>query len=960
MGFWFTFFLYAGLTILSDLLRPKPDSEGRKPADLGDFRFPTATEQRRIPMIWGTVLVDGPNVTWYGDLLQEAITQEVKSGWLSSDDVVVGFRYHLGVQQSLCMGPLNGPHDGLLRVYIGEQRVLNMGGSPIEHGDTFEIDRPFLFGGEDLGQGGVVGTLQFFAGTNDQAVSSYLANFQVEPVTGDTPAYRDVVYTAPATEHVLFGSSTSIKPWKWELRRIPNGLALGSGHELVDGGANIANVFFEILTNTEWGYAELAADINSSNFTTVAATLHGEGNGFSFLLDSLEELEELVLRLEEQIDGGLYKNPLTGKWEIWLARADYDIGTVPEINATNLVELRSPTTSTWADVASEVNLPFADGEDDYRETYGFAQNMAVTRILGTAVPTEVRHPGVKRAALANALAWRELRTLSQPLFRATFFVDRSLYGTIPGDVLAFTDEDMGFVRLPVRVTSVDYGDFVDGRITINAVQDVFFASAGTFADPPPTAWEPPAATLVAYPADEQLAFEAPRGMLLRDINTTDPLADKIFAAARRQGTEVSFKLYQRNDPTTPAGDYAEFGEVFAFMRIGELAGTLNVGATNPVSSVTITPTPDTQSALEAVFPDVLDVVELGTQLETLCLIGNEFVVVQSAQTSGANVQLNNVYRGVLDSVQEDHAAGTPVYLLFVGAGLGSSAFPAGNVVDVKLLPRAFDDTLDVASATAIQVQLANRTRRPYPPASFDLNGTTLDTTSVDLDGSGSGEDAGVLVDEIVRRDFRTVDEIAALAADAATIFADFPSANSTTVELEVRNGVTVVHSETSIAGTSTTVRQLDVLQGLDTTSLPASLTIALRESHTLGGVVYTSRYWLTLTFSVASPLVGKHAFGALDQSDVSTVYEVQAGDDGTDHDFTLSTSFAVGDVEYRLDGGTWTTLIGAGGTTGTIPAASLSVGTDIEIRHGSTDVDPQKLLTMDVGGTIEAYAVLFS
>lgn len=962
MGFFMTFILYAGLTVLSDLLRPKPELENAKPAGLGDFRVPTATEQRPVPMIWGTVRMEGPNVVWYDDLLQEAILEKVKTGLFSSETITKGFRYHLGVQQALCMGPV----DELTRIWIGEDLVYDgsSGGpdSAVVHNGTFTIDKSDLFGGEELGQGGVVGTMRFFGGTTTQAASTYLSGFQKEPPgSGDTPAYRGICFVAPDIEHVLYGTSTSIPGWKFELRRTPNGLGLTGGKEIVADGCNPANALYELVTDSEWGYGRAASEIDTTNFTTAATTLFDEGNGFSFILDRQEDISELRRRILEQIDGRLFKNQLTGKWQIKLTRNDYNILTVPEVNATNLLDLRDFTRVTWEGTTNEIRVPFEQSNDSYKPTYGFAQDSANIRIVGSRSITQVRHPGVKDATLANSLAWRELRTNAIPLAQGTFVVDRSLYGLQPGDVFAFTDTDLDFVKLPMRIKKIDYGNILEGEITIEAIQDVFFSSAGSFGDPPLTGWTPPSAGLVAYPTAEQLAFEAPRALTLRDPLTPDPVADKVYAAARRQGGDVTFLIMERNSAGTPTGDFSRAGQVFGFMAIGELQSALPISATQPVSSVVVVSTPDTQSKINSSFPNVLDLNELGTELVSLCLVDDEFILVQSSQTSGGNVQLNNVYRGVLDSVQADHSSGAKVYLLFVGAGISDDAVPAGNNVDVKLLPRSANDLLAELSATTIQFQMAHRTRRPYPPASFDLNNVTLDATNVDLDGSGSGEDVGILIDEIVRRDFRTIDEIGALGTDAASIFSDFPTANSTEVEIEIRNGVTVLHSETGLSGTSTTARQLDILAGLDTTSLPATLSIAVRESHTLLSTVYKSRDWFVLDFTVASPLVGKHAWGELDDAEISNVYDVQSGDDSTDHDFTLSSAFTVGDVEYDLNSsGTWLTLISAGGTTGSIPNASLSVGTDIRIRHLSSDVAPQKLLTMDVGGTEEAYAVMIS
>lgn len=67
----FNFVIWIGTTILSYLLQPKP--ENAKPAALGDFNVPTADPNRSIPVVFGTVWVEDPNVVWYGDLLADPI-----------------------------------------------------------------------------------------------------------------------------------------------------------------------------------------------------------------------------------------------------------------------------------------------------------------------------------------------------------------------------------------------------------------------------------------------------------------------------------------------------------------------------------------------------------------------------------------------------------------------------------------------------------------------------------------------------------------------------------------------------------------------------------------------------------------------------------------------------------------------------------------------------------------------
>jgi uncharacterized membrane protein len=61
---------------LSMALAPKPPKPA--PASIQDFDVPTAEEGRPIPVVFGTVLITGPNVIWYGDLRTSPI--KTKSG----------------------------------------------------------------------------------------------------------------------------------------------------------------------------------------------------------------------------------------------------------------------------------------------------------------------------------------------------------------------------------------------------------------------------------------------------------------------------------------------------------------------------------------------------------------------------------------------------------------------------------------------------------------------------------------------------------------------------------------------------------------------------------------------------------------------------------------------------------------------------------------------------------------
>jgi len=61
------YLVYAAISIaISYALRPKPNEA--KPASLEEIEVPTAESDRSVPVIFGTVTIEGPNVVWWGDL----------------------------------------------------------------------------------------------------------------------------------------------------------------------------------------------------------------------------------------------------------------------------------------------------------------------------------------------------------------------------------------------------------------------------------------------------------------------------------------------------------------------------------------------------------------------------------------------------------------------------------------------------------------------------------------------------------------------------------------------------------------------------------------------------------------------------------------------------------------------------------------------------------------------------
>lgn len=941
--------LTAASIVLSELLRPKPEVENARPGK--DFSFPTAEEGRVIPILFGTEMQAAMNVVWWGDRRQKKIKETLKTGLFSSETVVRGFKYFVGWQGAVSAGQI----DNIRRVFIGDVEVFS---GTVQDG-TIDIDEPKLFGGKDSG-GGVQGTLRVFSGGEGQALSTYLADFQ-DPL----PSYSGTAYVL--WEGGYIGNSTQIKPWKFEIQRFPNQLGLGGNRHIVNNfDANPACVLYELLTDDDWGFGFSSGNVNVTSLQDAGDTLFDEGNGFSFLMDTPMEAADFLRELERQIDGIVYLDRRTGQFNLQLTRGGYDVDAIPQIvDNTNMKAVTDFTRGTWDSTTNQVMIGFEDRQREYKTTFAAAQDLANQRIQGgERVAVQMQFPGVKDKDLAAQLASRELKGLSAPLAKATVQVDRTMSGLNPGDVVALSDSTLGVVKFPMRVLSANFGTLEEGTITLGLVQDIFEFAQPFSAPPDGTRWTFPQQDVVAPPADEVKVFEAPYAFAARDPDFPG-LLDRLWATARNQnGIAVSQFIYQRNDPTTPAGAFTENGEVFGFVLIGELAANLNHAAANPSTVVIqLDPSPDTVA-------DMLDEVLASTSasdvggplLRNLLLIDDEMLGATVVTDQTTHIDLNGVYRGMLDSSPADHAAGAKVWLLTAGGGLSSSGIPQPNVVDVQVRPSSpMDDATELESAT-IQFQMNNRARRPYPPVELSLNGDRY-PAQVDIDDTKTGGttlDSRGIEATFTRRDFRTPDEVLGITTDAETLDPTFPAANSTTYKMRVIEdplGAATVLFETDLnSGEALVFASRTKILRETGGAIPSTLAVEVVSSHTFNGVVYESTQSLDHTFnSVSGTLDNDTNMGVLALNVIGASYTAPATGS---INFTVGTALPSGAVEARVNGGAFSTIISATNTTGTL--VGVSAGDSVQVRHTqSGDNSNETFLFVDTpGNNVDAYAVL--
>jgi hypothetical protein len=68
---WWYVVVFVVSLIIAVSTMPKPQS--RRPDAFEDIDAPTAEEGREIPVLFGTRMIEGPNLVWYGDFKSSPI-----------------------------------------------------------------------------------------------------------------------------------------------------------------------------------------------------------------------------------------------------------------------------------------------------------------------------------------------------------------------------------------------------------------------------------------------------------------------------------------------------------------------------------------------------------------------------------------------------------------------------------------------------------------------------------------------------------------------------------------------------------------------------------------------------------------------------------------------------------------------------------------------------------------------
>lgn len=513
------------------------------------------------------------------------------------------------------------------------------------------------------------------------------------------PSYKGLCYAV--LQAFYMGTSNYIKPIDFVVSKFPDPLGMGSSFSNLNGDCNAALFIYLVLTDVDSGLGIPTSRMDDDSFRTAATTLKTEGLGVSLMIDQQATADNLINDVLRHVDGVLYVDPTTNLFTLKLARADYDPSTIPEITVDDVQATPDFSRASWTQTYNQIIVKYLDKTQDFNTRSVQVQDPGNIAITGEVRTQTVEYNSLSNATTAMLVAMRVLRAIAYPLGKLTITINRKGWNWRQGGVFKFTWVPLGISNQVFRIAKISYGEVIDGKITIDAIEDVFGLNLTAFDPPPPSGWVNPTSAPLA-PLFQKLE-EVPYAF--------ESLGIFVLAmAARADTTSTSFDVYQ-----DVSGSDTLTNTIAAFAPVGLLSGAYP--AATPANDSTGFTLQVNGADLNTLIATDAGGLFLG---KNLLLIDEEWMSWESFTVNlDGTITISGILRGVFDTVPADHASGAKVWFFSQGSGETQlAAYPADLTVQAKLLPINSSGEYPLSSATYITLTTRSRYARPYPPGNL--------------------------------------------------------------------------------------------------------------------------------------------------------------------------------------------------------------------------------------------------
>lgn len=610
--------------------------------------------------------------------------------------VTIGYKYYLGAHLILCHGPV----DSVQKIIVGDREAWS---GNVTSSSQITINAPELFGGEKK-EGGIQGVVDIMMGEPTQLRNTYLQSILGTAI----PAFRGVVSFVLRKVYIC-AMNAYPKAWAAKIKNIPGRSWYASTCE-INNSANPIHCIYETITNTDWAIGLPTATIDDAAFRAAALTCYNEGLGISILLSGQTTMEQFIYEILKHVNGILYTRPDTGQFSIKLLRNDYDVGTIPSYNESNISQLEYFERPSYAEMVNEIVVSYRP-QGAINDDSVTVHDLASIQAQGGIVSQTLSYPGIDTASNAAKLAMRDLRQKSTPLARVKLYVMRKGWNLTPGAVFKLSWAEHNLVDVVFRVLGINYGDLKDGTIAIDAVEDIFALPSSTYMGNQTSGWsdpiQPPANYTISR-LEESLYFDLNNALPEADFAALTPTAAYLtgFAGETTQYAN-SVEMWTR---------LASTSYVYAATGVPSPHGLLSADITETQTSFTLTNLTGASSFVAA---------------GEYAYIEDELVRIDTLNTLTGAV---TVGRGVFDTVPAKHVLGTRLLFAEYGKIRDRTEYAQGGTTYGKVLMRTGMGLYPVGSATEMSKTFTGRQGRPYAPGKLRINTSaypaSISTTSL--------------------------------------------------------------------------------------------------------------------------------------------------------------------------------------------------------------------------------------
>jgi hypothetical protein len=453
----------------------------------------------------------------------------------------------------------------------------------------------------------------------------------------------------------------------------------------------------EILTD-DTAMNKPESDVNDANFKKAADVLHQEKLGISWSVTEKSCLEA-INELCGHIEAGVRMNRQTGLYEMVLFRDDWfaenEVQTLP-VNKIKSMQLDGATSAD--ELINKLNVSYYNQSAIKNSSFSIAENAAIRNLNGHENSDDVKFPYFMHQRNAAIVSQWKLKQVSTPVWQGTFttgFYQARKWNRY--DLLKLEWPRRWSGTILVRIMKINLGTGTD--VSIDFVEVVPYSSdlsSSIVIDTPvDTTPKPPQPALFkAFELSYLEAVQLNGQKAVDEALAYNPDAGYAAVIAKRpQSNSLNALMY------TDIGNDFERAGAIVYSETAELDQSLS----------------KMDHAFIVKKAGDIDMVSTGTQIT----VNNEIMVYQSYDEETG---LLTVKRGALDTIPQNHLAGSVLYFADDFITVDPTEYVTGEIINVKALTTTPSGILGLDDTEAQQVEIQARAIRPYPPANVKING----------------------------------------------------------------------------------------------------------------------------------------------------------------------------------------------------------------------------------------------